>query len=260
MDNAPDAGDCLLEVATVEPEEESIFYHPLPKQAMLTDLRVEYTQDDMWRCDTESDVQRTQAWPAWHETLAPGSCRGSSTGALSPKASSTMNIKWGQKSAKGIPVPVQVRQLKIRGVICEGVLFELAETDHLDIFRNQATQSILEYAWLAFVRRYFSMQLFCRIIELAVLIITTVVPGAFPAECEGDSQCEFLRRASWSLLFVSGIKETVCEACQAYGFIKMGEWNAYFGNVWTSVDTTFICLFNVFVFHGALNNYWLRQP
>jgi len=100
MDNAPDAGDCLLEVATVEPEEESIFYHPLPTQAILTDLRVEYTQDDIWRCDTEQDVQLI---PAWHETLAPGSCRRSSTKALSSKAS-TIDMdgfyKWGQKKCK----------------------------------------------------------------------------------------------------------------------------------------------------------------
>ena len=53
LESTPDAADYLLENLTVEPDEDSLFHHPLPNQAAVSELHADYNTDETWKCDTE---------------------------------------------------------------------------------------------------------------------------------------------------------------------------------------------------------------
>ena len=177
LDNTPDAADYLLEILTVEPDEDSVYYHPLPNQAILKELRADYNTDDTWKCDTETG-DRAKAWPAWHDRLAPGA-RAVRKGrrishAPSNRISQLVRVP-NQRSNQPKFVdsrdlqPVHMRQLRLKGIVSSQVLQALSETKYVEIFRNPAVTATLTYCWDAFVLRWYLLQLLHRLLELIVL-------------------------------------------------------------------------------------------
>ena len=178
LDNTPDAADYLLEILTVEPDEDSVYYHPLPNQAILNELRADYNTDDTWKCDTETG-DRAKAWPAWHDRLAPGARavrKGRRISHANSNRISTFVKRQGNQRTNQPKVvdsrdlqPVHMRQLRLRGIVCSEVLQALSETKYVEIFKNSAVTATLTYCWDAFVLKWYLLQLLHRFLELVVL-------------------------------------------------------------------------------------------
>ncbi|CAE7527612.1 ANKRD31 [Symbiodinium natans] len=253
LDNTPDAADYLLEILTVEPDEDSVYYHPLPNQAILKDLRADYNTDDSWKCDTETG-DRAKAWPAWHDRLAPGARAVRKGRRMSHAPSNRLahivklqNQRTNQQKyvdSRDLQ-PVHMRQLRLKGIVCPEVLQALSETKYVEIFRSPAVTAILTYCWDAFVLRWYLLQLLHRILELLVLSAWTYSKSQ---EFNGKQVPFWQRRISWTFMFESAVRDTYIEAFQAYGFcIQLQNPRSYFGNGGNYIDVAVISIFNVVV-------------
>lgn len=243
MDLAPDAAVLLFEALTVEPQEDSVFYHPLPTQAMITELRCEYTTDMTWKCETESSQGQRQ-WPAWHDRLAPG---GMSRKHRAKDFTSSAPILLGQSRDFQ---PVKIRQLRMHGVICEQVLQVLAETQYLDVFRNQAVQSVLTFTWTSFACRYYTGRIISKVVELALLTWWTI-------RSPGEEGFDHWRcRATWSLLLVFALREVAAEVFKIHGILVFRTSGIHGPMFWSWSNLVSILntlLFMVFVILAALS-------
>ncbi|CAE7471210.1 ANKRD31 [Symbiodinium pilosum] len=254
LDNTPDAADYLLEILTVEPDEDSVYYHPLPNQAILNELRADYNTDDTWKCDTETG-DRAKAWPAWHDRLAPGA-RAVRKGrrishANSNRISAFVKRQGNQRTNQPKVVdsrdlqPVHMRQLRLRGIVCSEVLQALSETKYVEIFKNSAVTATLTYCWDAFVLKWYLLQLLHRFLELVVLSAWTYSKSQ---DFNNNQVPYWQRRLAWTFMFESAIRDTYIEAFQAYGFcIRLQNPGSYFGNGGNYVDVLVISIFNVVV-------------
>jgi len=264
LDNTPDAADYLLEILTVEPDEDSVYYHPLPNQAILTELRADYNTDDTWKCDTETG-DREKAWPAWHDRLAPGaravrkgrrvSHKQTKTGRFAAFATNQRNPKY--VDSRDLQ-PVHMRQLRMRGIVCSEVLHALSETKYVEIFNNQAVTATLTYCWDAFVLNWYMLQLLHRFLELIVLSAWTYSK----AQEENSFQVPFWqRRLAWTFMFESACRDTYIEIFQAYGFILwLKSPLSYFGALGNYVDVGVISSFNIVVLRALINGtYYLDE-
>mmetsp|Transcript_33647 Transcript_33647/g.105408 ORF Transcript_33647/g.105408 Transcript_33647/m.105408 type:complete len:600 (-) Transcript_33647:31-1830(-) len=270
MEEAPEGGCLLFDILTVEPDEENFFYHPLPAQAMVQELRCTYKRDVAWACDTETGDPQ---WPEWHDHLAPNEdparrlqrrnareqrrrvsgqqtqlLLGGASGKLLRDASDpARRFARGLKSVglRGPAElsPVHIRQLRLPGAVSPEVFQILAETSHLAIFEREATQSILEYIWRSFVGSYYTVQLMHRTIEIAVLVTWTFYETTWTAE---GYLSEWMKRCCWSFILVSSLRETTRKVGQACGHTLMGDARNYFLNCWNYVDLAVIFMFNAF--------------
>eukprot|EP00927_Polykrikos_kofoidii_P046168 TRINITY_DN40368_c0_g1_i1.p1 TRINITY_DN40368_c0_g1~~TRINITY_DN40368_c0_g1_i1.p1 ORF type:complete len:911 (-),score=110.67 TRINITY_DN40368_c0_g1_i1:418-3150(-) len=252
MTVAPEAGVHFLEILTVEPDEDSVYYHPLPTQACVSTLRCEYRADKTWMCDTEVGVDGSQRWPEWHERIAPRSSqskRRRRRSVLNELGSSIIDVDTSPDL-----VPVHIRQLRLPGMINARVLHALSDTTHLDVFKTEATQTVLKFTWDNFVGRCYMAQFVHRLLELAVLISWTFFP---PLSSEWDpADTEWRRRWSCSFIWVSAFRETLSECWQAYGYIAvLNDPESYWSNPWNYLDLTSILLFDIFatnaLFYGT---------
>ena len=144
----------------------------------LQELRADYNTDDSWKCDTETG-DKTKAWPAWHDRLAPGA-RAVRKGRRISHAPSNRISKFVMRQPNPRTnqpkfvdsrdlQPVHMRQLRLRGIVCPEVLQALSETKYVEIFRNPAVTATLTYCWDAFVLNWYLLQLLHRLLELIVL-------------------------------------------------------------------------------------------
>ncbi|CAE7203796.1 ANKRD31 [Symbiodinium sp. CCMP2592] len=254
LDNTPDAADYLLEILTVEPDEDSVYYHPLPNQAILKELRADYNTDDSWKCDTETG-DRAKAWPAWHDRLAPGA-RAVRKGRRISHAPSNRISKFVMRQPNPRTnqpkfvdsrdlQPVHMRQLRLKGIVCPEVLQALSETKYVEIFRNPAVTATLTYCWDAFVLKWYLLQLLHRLLELIVLSAWTYSKSQ---DFNNKQVPYWQRRISWTFMFESAVRDTYIEAFQAYGYcIQLQNPGSYFGNGGNYVDVAVISIFNVVV-------------
>eukprot|EP00931_Biecheleriopsis_adriatica_P049283 TRINITY_DN28509_c0_g2_i1.p1 TRINITY_DN28509_c0_g2~~TRINITY_DN28509_c0_g2_i1.p1 ORF type:complete len:892 (+),score=113.82 TRINITY_DN28509_c0_g2_i1:42-2717(+) len=250
MEESPEAGNYLLKILTVEPDQDSEFHHPLPHQAILNDMRCDYNTDDTWKCDTEKGGK--QQWPDWHEKLAPAAYR-------PRKNKRKSNRPIGDLTDQGIKFvdpallePVQMRQLRFRGIICPQVLQILAMTTNLEVFDNPAVHAIVRYCWDAFVARWHAFLFFNRLTELVVLIVWT-----YSRTNSGNdiTVSQVQRRLSWSIVCASALRETVAEISQAYGSaVTLGSYWSYFGILGNYSDAAVIILVNVVVLQAMVSD------
>ncbi|CAJ1370176.1 unnamed protein product [Effrenium voratum] len=261
LEQTPDAADYLLEILTVEPDEDSVYHHPLPNQARLKELRADYNTDLTWKCDTEQGVSE-RAWPEWHDRLSPGARR--NHGAVKNQATNNRFSRLGNgyfssadRAYRAIErnrqlVPVHMRQLRFRGVVCSEVLLALSETKYVDIFRNPAIVALLQYCWEAFVMRWYMLQVVHRVIELLVLSGWTYTKG------NSAEVPYWQRRLSWTILLESAARDTFFELVQAYAaiFTLRGP-GSYFGKVGNYVDMAVIVSFNVLVARASMQSFHL---
>eukprot|EP00435_Cladocopium_sp_Y103_P047899 s384_g14.t1 len=252
-ETTPDAADYLLEILTVEPDEDCY------RRSNL-ELRADYNTDESWKCDTEKG-NRDHAWPEWHDKLAPSAkksiFRSKSNRQL--KARSNANIRNNGSALFGMRDQlnhIQMRQLRLKGIISTQALLALSLTNYVEIFRNQAIAATLQYCWTAFVGRWYMLQVTHRCLELLVLSAWT-----FSKSLESNNYQVPLwqRRLTWTIMLESALHDFFYEACQAYGFIvTMQSPGAYLGNVANYVDIAAIVSFNYLVFTALIQgNYQL---
>eukprot|EP00930_Biecheleria_cincta_P073897 TRINITY_DN61159_c0_g1_i1.p1 TRINITY_DN61159_c0_g1~~TRINITY_DN61159_c0_g1_i1.p1 ORF type:complete len:944 (-),score=101.73 TRINITY_DN61159_c0_g1_i1:272-3103(-) len=246
MQAAPDAANYLLENLTIEPDEDSVFYHPLPKQAILHELRCDYNTDSTWKCDTEKTVEGNgKRWPEWHERLAPGAFkqRRHRGGQLAVQAMPTSKPSPSKDTVDPAALKaVHMRQLRLRGVLCNEVLAVLADTTDLDSFRHHAIQAILQFVWDAFVSRWFVAMFVLRILELMVLCFYT---WQRIASDTGREVPPFQRRFSWSILCVMSLRDTTRELFQIYGWaVSLQNAKGYFYKPGNYIDLGTILTFD----------------
>jgi len=272
MQRAPDAGDELLEILTTAPIEESAFHHALPTQAVISDMNCDYKMEKTWKCNTETlgeEKQNHRRWPQWHEQLAPphkikvAKRRLSHSRDVATKGTSYTFKDMARKlGVKTNVTPVHIRMLQMPGVISVEVLQALAETEHLGIFRSQAAQAILKYTWESFVRRYHTVQLIHRFIEL-FLLVSLIWLAPWVAHGTGWTDTfwyHFYLHCVSSFLAVSAAKDTFQEFNQCRGFfVILFTPEAYLLNGFNYLDISNIALFNVYACHMLFRSWTGRS-
>lgn len=264
LETTPDAADYLLEILTVEPDEDSVYHHPLPNRAAIKELRADYNTDESWKCDTEKG-NRDHAWPEWHDHLAPSAkksiFRSKSNRQLKGRSGANLRSNAPGRLVRDHLVRdqlahIQMRQLRLKGIISTQALLALSLTNYVEIFKNQAIAATLQYCWTAFVGRWYMLQVTHRFLELLVLSAWT-----FSKSLESNNYQVPLwqRRLTWTIMLESALHDLFYEACQAYGFmVTMQSPGAYLGNVANYVDIAAIVSFNYLVFNALVQgNYQL---
>jgi len=239
---APQAGEDLLEALTVAPEETDKPYHPLPKHAMIRQnelLRAHYEDVWLWKYDSSNK----HPTPEWHchpyRGLAPQARRHEGRGAVFRDSSEVMKrtikerrLCWGiSKVLKKVheinfwasdhwlqttegrktSTRVNVKVLKISGMLCPEVLVVLKDTRHLHIFTKIATRAIIDVVWKKCVSHFYYAHFVYRCLEIAVLSWWVLYPP----------EDEFQARLGWSFLFASVLREVLYEVLEIRGFFRL---------------------------------------
>eukprot|EP00434_Breviolum_minutum_P003577 symbB.v1.2.003147.t1/scaffold177.1/size287523/12 len=250
LEITPDAADYLLEILTVEPDEESTYHHPLPNRAAIKELRADYNTDENWKCDTETG-NRDKAWPEWHDKLAPSSKKSILRNNRGLKAMSmNMTNQNFKRHERDQLAHIQMRQLRLKGIVSTQALLALSSTRYVEIFKNQAIEATLQYCWTAFVGRWYMVQVIHRFLELLVLSAWTYSKSLESFSYEVPL---WQRRLTWTIMLQSAMHDLSYEACQAYGFVfTMRNPGAYFGNLANYVDIAAIVSFQYLVFSALV--------
>jgi len=234
----------------VEPDEESTYHHPLPNRAAIKELRADYNTDENWKCDTETG-NRDKAWPEWHDKLAPSSKKSILRSNRGLKAMSmNMTNNNFKRHERDQLAHIQMRQLRLKGIVSTQALLALSLTRYVEIFKNQAIEATLQYCWTAFVGRWYMVQVIHRFLELLVLSAWTYSKSLQSFSYEVPL---WQRRLTWTIMLQSAMHDLSYEACQAYGFIfTMRNPGAYFGNLANYVDIAAIVSFQYLVFSALI--------
>jgi len=250
---APRVAESLLEALTLEPGVMNRNHHPLPRRARLPPNRSMlccYCPADVW----EWDGSTKQAVPRWHMELAPGAGEvWSKPSTHTQRLQQSLSGRTAGVCALVIAylkdlciepeelVTVQVRHVRLPGILHPRVLSELASTTHEHLFANLATQAIIEYLWRSLVERHYKTHILYRVLELYILMTWVLDPpqGAWKGAC-------------WSFLFVSGMRELLYEGWEVIGYCRViMDASLYFTN-WRN----FLDLFSIAMLLGlAVRSY-----
>jgi len=230
MNLAPEAAEDLLEAVTVEPAVENKYYHPLPRQALLSPMRImntKYCEDKTWRYDINS----SHPCPPWHLDFCPGpvSCSPQFSGKSSLWPSSCRALCSSSGGSQVTQVKIKV--VNLLGLLNMRVMHALVATDHLHIFTKLAVRAIIEYSWRSFVRWFYWVHTLYRLAVISMLVLLVV----------GQDQSEVFYRASWSFLLVCACRELHYELWEIYGYLfEMGT------TLWFFVDNYLMNFKNAF--------------
>eukprot|EP00928_Gymnodinium_smaydae_P022950 TRINITY_DN19119_c0_g1_i1.p1 TRINITY_DN19119_c0_g1~~TRINITY_DN19119_c0_g1_i1.p1 ORF type:complete len:986 (+),score=90.98 TRINITY_DN19119_c0_g1_i1:425-2959(+) len=207
MTFAPQAAEAILDAVCALPQVQDANHHPLPRRARLRrgEITCHYGSTDTW----QFDLQWTPAYPEWHLLFVPG---------LEQRrrrffSRSHMTL-WKQSlvGQRGEDlVDVQVKVVKLPGVMCPRVLYALAKTQHEHIFAKMATQGILQYAW-RHVRMRFTLLLLQRVAKLLSLIYITLSPTI---------QHPLVNRTTWSVVVGSAMYEAFVNMFEAINHCRV---------------------------------------
>lgn len=178
MDLAPRAGIAILEALTEVPREQNAGYHPVPRRVLMpphVNMVCSYQPTKEWQYSTEGH----QSFPSWHKELAPlkkgqKGKRGIAATIADLSTAILSENDWGEDSRE--LVLVNIRVIRLKGILSAGVLEALATTPDFVVFNTLAARAILEHAWTNVASRYYYFLIFFRVVELAVLVAVVWVP------------------------------------------------------------------------------------
>jgi ankyrin repeat protein/energy-coupling factor transporter transmembrane protein EcfT len=265
MLQAPRAGANLLDSAICEPEAQDSKRHWLPRRARISfrkKMRCWYHQHKTWRYFPE-DTDYGNRIPEWHRNLAKGVYT-SSTSSSSKLALFTRfqdfiadatervdSLKDGvlaelentnnTLSSKEM-VNVNVRQVQLRGVLSTKVLYALASSSCPSVFAHLSIQAIVNCAWDEVAARFHRLNIFYRMIEIAVQMIWVI---------DSQSRYGYFRRLTWDVVFILTCRETIAEIFEMRGYHKMGRPWWYVSNLrnfgdYVALVLNFVLLFNTY--------------
>eukprot|EP00446_Apocalathium_sp_SHHI-4_P066563 CAMPEP_0177536620 /NCGR_PEP_ID=MMETSP0369-20130122/57279_1 /TAXON_ID=447022 ORGANISM="Scrippsiella hangoei-like, Strain SHHI-4" /NCGR_SAMPLE_ID=MMETSP0369 /ASSEMBLY_ACC=CAM_ASM_000364 /LENGTH=156 /DNA_ID=CAMNT_0019019053 /DNA_START=63 /DNA_END=530 /DNA_ORIENTATION=- len=118
------------------------------------------------------------------------------------------------------------------------VLYELAETTHTAIFRQQAMQALIDFTWRSLVCRHYTAHMCIRLLELMVLL------GCVCRPPDSDLQ----QRLSWSFVAATCLREILRSIERMLGYRTLtGTWMSYFEYSWNvfELGSILVCAFMV---------------
>mmetsp|Transcript_39821 Transcript_39821/g.89255 ORF Transcript_39821/g.89255 Transcript_39821/m.89255 type:complete len:1300 (-) Transcript_39821:130-4029(-) len=183
MDSAPSAAADLLDAVTCIPKVSDI-HHPLPKQAYLKpkeDIRSYYGTEVDWKWHNNPESGQPH-YPKWHDFLT----RGCASAAAQAKMKHELHV--GSFSSSFAPLnlqcfgvgerakisSVQIRVVKMPGILHPTVLHTLGNTSYLPIFAKVATQGIINVSWQGLAMGSYCLTVCYSIVEMVVLILWTL--------------------------------------------------------------------------------------
>eukprot|EP00929_Paragymnodinium_shiwhaense_P079048 TRINITY_DN41075_c0_g1_i1.p1 TRINITY_DN41075_c0_g1~~TRINITY_DN41075_c0_g1_i1.p1 ORF type:complete len:1083 (+),score=202.33 TRINITY_DN41075_c0_g1_i1:140-3388(+) len=184
--DAPQAAADLLDALTDVPEVSNIQHHPLPMRARMPrcaapcPIAVAYEKDLRWEFDASAmDSRRKERFGGrpWHKTLAP-----------------CYNDEDKRKGKE-----VQIRVLKLSGIVNLEVLHCLSHMQNTRIFSKLVVHALLEFAFLEF-RPFFVMDLLHE--AAAIIALTCWIYGV-------SEEHRFLFMVLWCTVASQALSELV---------------------------------------------------
>lgn len=132
LGSAPKTAEIILDALTEEPQVKDAMDHPLPGRCLISGtINTAYTPSTKWALEGAN-----QKAPAWQEELAPKAA-----------ARFTMSQQDWER--------VDIKMILLPNLINTDIVWALASTTHLQIFKNLGIQAIIDKCWDEFGHNYF---------------------------------------------------------------------------------------------------------